>query len=85
MKVDEIISLANGKNYLLLLNSSLSEENYFLSVLLDDKEEPTSTYAVLKEVIKDGETYVQKIDDVNILNDLLKDYQLQYDDEYEDK
>lgn len=83
MKVDEVVTLANNKNYLLLLNSELTEENYFLSVLLDPNGEPTNDYAVLKEIVKDGQTYCQKINDPTILNELIEDYKIQYNDEYE--
>ena len=83
MKVDEVVTLANGKNYLLLLNSELTDENYFLSVLLDSNNEPTDEYVVLKEIEKEGETYCQKVDDPLILNELISDYKIQYNDEYE--
>lgn len=84
MKVDEVVTLANNKNYLLLLNSELTEENYFLSVLLDSNGEPTDDYAVLKEIVKDGKTYCQKINNPTILNELIEDYKIQYNDEYEE-
>lgn len=83
MKVDTVITLANGKNYLLLLEDDFMEEDYFLSVLLDSNNEPTDEYAVLKEITKDGETYTQKINNPIILNQLLDDYRIQYQDEYE--
>ncbi len=82
MRVDEVVTLANNKNYLLLLNSELTEENYFLSVLLDSNGEPTNDYAVLKEIVKDGKTYCQKINNPVILNELIEDYKIQYNDEY---
>ena len=84
MKVDEVVTLANNKNYLLLLNSELTEENYFLSVLLDSNGEPTDDYAVLKEIVKDGKTYCQKINNPAILSELIEDYKIQYNDEYEE-
>ena len=85
MEIDKMIELADGKKYALLLESELTEENYFLAVLLDDKEEPTNNYAVLEEVQKDGKIYVRKVSDPIILNQLLEDYQLQFDEEYDDE
>ena len=83
MKVDTVITLANGKNYLLLLEDDYMEEDYFLSVLLDKNNEPTDEYIVLKEIEKDGKTFVKKETDVLILNQLLEDYKIQYQDDYE--
>lgn len=83
MKVDSVITLANNKNYLLLLENSFNSDNYFLSVLLDSNNEPTDEYIVLKEVKKDGKIYTKKENDPIILSQLLEDYKLQYNDEYE--
>lgn len=83
MKIDTVVTLANGKNYLLLLDDDFMNEDYFLSVLLDSNNEPTDEYAVLKEINKDGEIYTQKINNPVILSQLLADYQVQYQDEYE--
>ena len=84
MKVDTVVTLANNKEYLLLLESKLVGEDYFLAVLLDSRGEPTVDYAVLKKVIKDGEEYAQKINNVEILKELLEDYGEQYADLYGD-
>ncbi|MBQ9071541.1 MAG: hypothetical protein IJY25_00080 [Bacilli bacterium] len=83
MKVDTVITLANNKNYLLLLETDLQGEDYFLSVLLDENNEPTQEYAVLKEINQNGEVYSQKINNPLILNQLLEDYRIQYEDDYE--
>lgn len=83
MKVDTVITLKNGKKYLLLLESELELEGYFLGVLLNEKDEPTNNYIVFQEVKKDGKTFTKKVDDVLILNELLQDYKLQYEDMYE--
>lgn len=80
MKVDTVITLNDNKKYLLLLESELELEGYFLAVLLDEKDEPTNVYAVLKEVEKDGKTYVKKENDPIIENQLLEDYRNQYED-----
>lgn len=83
MKIDTIITLKNDKKYLLLLESELDLEGYFLAVQLDDKNEPTSNYAVLEEVKKDNRMFVKKIDDPLILNQLLEDYKIQYEEQFE--
>lgn len=85
MKIDTVITLKDNKKYLLLLESDLDLEGYFLAVALDEKEEPTNNYAVFQEVEKDGKTFVKKIDDPLVLNQLLEDYKLQYQEQYEEE
>ncbi len=80
MKVDEIITLANNQKYGLLLESELTEEDYFLAVLLNEKEEPTNTFAVFEQIIKDGKIFTKKIKDPFILNQLINDFRLQQED-----
>lgn len=80
MKVDEVITLEDGLEYGLLLESILDNNKYFLAVLLKDGEEPTDTFKVLKEVIKDGKIYALVENDPLILSKLLEDYYLQADD-----
>ena len=82
MKVDTVVTLANGKNYLLLLESDIQDEDYFLSVLLDENNEPTDEYIVLKEINKNGKTYVKKETKLIILKQLLDNYRMQYQDEF---
>jgi hypothetical protein len=74
MKIDTVITLANNKNYLLLLEDDFMDEDYFLAVLLDENNEPTKTYAVLKEIKKQGEVYIQKVTNPEILSQLLNDF-----------
>lgn len=82
MKVDEIIDLENGTSYLLLLDSMIDGVKYFLAVGLDESDEPTNDYIVLKEIIEDNDTYIQKETDPVILSKLIQDYSADYEDEY---
>lgn len=82
MKIDTVITLKDNRKYLLLLESDLDLEGYFLAVQLDEKEEPMNTYAVLQDIEKDDKHFVKKIEDPGILNQLLEDYRIQYDEEY---
>ena len=54
MKVDTVITLDNDVNCLLLEKANYNNDNYFLSVVLDDNEEPSDEYVVLKEIIENG-------------------------------
>ena len=82
MKVDEIIDLENGKSYLLLLESLIDNSNYFLAVALNDSDEPTNDYIVLKEINEDNEIYAQKINDPIILSKLIQEYSEDYQEDY---
>lgn len=82
MSEDKMIILADNTKYGILLESELTEKTYYLAVLLNEQEEPTQNFAVLEEIIKDGEEYVQKINDPLILNELLEDFNLQYEEEF---
>ncbi len=84
MKTDTVVTLENGKNYLLLLEDDYMDEDYFLSVRLDENNEATDEYIVLKSIEKNGETYAQKINNPIILSQLLEDYSNQYYDDYDE-
>ena len=82
MKVDTVVTLADGRNYLLLLQDEFLEEEYFLSVLLNDMDEPTLEYAALKQIVKKDGVYIQRIKNPIILSQLLEDYKTKYVSEY---
>ncbi len=79
MQVDSVITLKSDKKYGLLLESE-ELDGYFLAVLLNENEEPTNSYAVLKEEKKDGKTFVKRVEDPLVLNQLLEDFQSQAED-----
>ena len=69
-----MITLADGFNYGLLLETILNNESYFLAVQLTEQEQPTDVFKVLKEIEKDDKTYVIEEKDPFILNKLIEDY-----------
>lgn len=72
MKVDTVITLDNDINCLLLEKAVLSDNNYFLSVVLDESEEPSDEYVVLKEINEGSDNYVMRVDDEATLAELVK-------------
>lgn len=72
MKVDSVITLENDMNCLLLEKVNYENDNYFLSVVLDENEEPSDEYIVLKEIIENNENYVSKVTDEEVLSQLTK-------------
>ena len=67
-----MITLENDMNCLLLKKSNYENDNYFLSVVLDENEEPSDEYVVLKEIVEDNQNYVMRVMDESVLAELLK-------------
>lgn len=82
MKVNDCINLENGKSYLLLMESTIDNTKYFLSVGINKDEQPTNEYLVLQEVIENNEEYVIPINNPVILSNLINEFRQDYDDEY---
>ena len=59
MTVDSVITLDNDVNCLLLEKVTHENENYFLSVVLNEDEEPSDEYVIFKEIIEDNEKLLQ--------------------------
>ena len=74
MNVDEMITLENGESYGLLLESSVNNIKYFLSVRLNDDEEPTNDFKVFKEEVNGADAFVTEEENPSVLEVLLKDY-----------
>ncbi len=72
MTVDSVITLENDVNCLLLEKANYENNNYFLTVVLNQEEEPSEEYAILKEIIEDGETFIEKVTDPNLVMSLLQ-------------
>lgn len=72
MKVNSVITLETGVKCLLLDKANYENENYFLAILLDEKDEPTDVSCVLKEIIEDNETFIEREGDKDILTEVLK-------------
>ncbi|MBE6140602.1 MAG: hypothetical protein E7172_03605 [Firmicutes bacterium] len=74
MTINSVITLEDDINCLLLDKAELDNVNYFLSVVLDDNNEPTEEYAILKEINENDELFVEKEEDETIVGELLKTF-----------
>ena len=81
LEVDTMITLEDGLNYGLLIDAMINDENYFLAVELDENEEATDKYKVLKEQISGNDTYVVEEEDPVILAKLMEEFSEQLEDE----
>ena len=66
MTVDSVITLDNDVNCLLLEKVNFETDNYFLSVVLNEDEEPSDEYVIFKEIIENNENYVEAVADPNL-------------------
>lgn len=71
MKIDSVITLENDVNCLLLEKVTYDGNNYFLSVVLNEEEEPSDESVIFKEITENNEKYVEKVEDADLLNELL--------------
>ena len=79
MKVDSVITLNNDLNCLLLDKVTYNENNYFMAVVLNEEEEPSDEYVIFKEIIENDSKYVEKVEDENILIELIKLFTKSFD------
>lgn len=78
MNIDEIITLDDGKEYLLLFKTNLNNETYYLASEFVN-EQPTENYEVIKEVNNNGEIWVEMIDDSELQDQLLDAFEAEID------
>ena len=78
MGVDEIITLEDGKEYVLLLSSIHEGEKYFLAVEAVNNV-PTDNYELFKEIVENGELSVEEVVDEELRLKLIDDLENQYD------
>ncbi len=74
MVVDSVITLENDVNCLLLEKVIFENNNYFLSVVLNEDEEPSEEYVIFKEIVENDESFVEKVEDENLLKSLLEKF-----------
>lgn len=74
MIVDSVITLENDVNCLLLEKVTHNNDNYFLSVVLDEEEEPSDEYVIFKEINEYGQGFVEKVEDGELLAELVKEF-----------
>lgn len=72
MNVNDIIILENNKSYLLLLDTVIKADKYYLAVELDNNENPTNNYVVVKEEKEGNDIYMEITEDPYIYSELIK-------------
>lgn len=76
-----IITLEDNLEYGLLLETIIDDKSYFLAVELDENEQATDVFKVLKEIKENDDTLVEEETDPLILNKVLEQYTILSEDE----
>ena len=87
MGIDEIITLEDGSEYILLLSTEQEGAKYFLASKYVN-EAPTDSYELFKELIIDNEFAVEQVEDDALEAKLIEEFENQIDlmdDESEDQ
>lgn len=78
MGIDEIITLEDGTEYILLLSTQRDDSKYFLaSKYVNDA--PTDSYEVFKEVMVGNDYAVEAVTDEELKNSLTEEFENQVD------
>ena len=80
MNVDEIITLDDNKEYILLSKTVHNNDKYFLAVEAV-KDKPTNNYVIFKEINENGEFFVEEIVDKTLIDTLVDIFEQLYDEE----
>ena len=71
MNIDDIITLEDNVEYMVLDIVEFNHERYLFCVEIDCEEMPKQEYKYLKEVIEDGTLYTEEVEDPNILETII--------------
>ncbi len=78
MGIDEVITLEDGSEYILLLSTEKDGSKYFLaSKYVNDA--PTDSYDLFKELVVDNEFAVEPVSDETLKAKLIEEFENQVD------
>ena len=73
LKINTIITLKNKESYVILNEVSYENDTYFLVMGLDEKKDVIPTKVlIIKEVDKNGRTFIKVIDDQDMIIKITK-------------
>ena len=70
MNIEDIITLEDNKEYLILDIIELNKERFLYFVEIDEEEMPKQEYKYLKEIIENGEVFTEEVKDKDLLEAL---------------
>ena len=78
MQIEDIITLEDNLEYLILDKIELDNSNYLYAVLVDSDENPTDNYIYLKEINEDSDIYVEEVVNKELKDKLSSMFTLNY-------
>ena len=76
--VDKIVELSNNKSYVILEETVLNDNKYYLGLKLNKSEEPTNNYLFFEESINNDNTYLTPIEDEDVKSVLLTSFTMNF-------
>lgn len=71
MNINSVITLDNDIKCLLLYKVMYNNVNYFLALMLDEDDKPTDDNMILKEIVENGEIFVEREGNEEVINNLI--------------
>ncbi len=71
MEIEDIITLEDNLEYLILDKTIINNEKYLYCVEIDKEEKPTTNYNYLKEIDVNNELYIEEVKDEKMLEMLI--------------
>lgn len=78
MGIDEVITLEDGSEYILLLSTEKEGVKYFLASKYEN-EEPTDSYELFKQLVVNNEFAVEPVKDSELEAKLIDEFERQVD------
>ena len=71
MEINNVITLEDGSNSLILEKVNFEDTDYFMAVVLNEEEEPSDKYICFSVVNENDENFAEIIEDKDLLAQLL--------------
>ncbi len=72
LEIDSIITLNDNKKYIIISETNYEGNRYFaLAGVLEDESNINNEYLIAKEMIEDGDTYIEDVTDQNLIDILV--------------
>lgn len=72
-RINQIMTLKNGRKYIILRQAIYKGENYFVAAKLsDDEKKITEDYVTVHEFVKDDKKFVEVVTDPQLLALIMK-------------
>ena len=71
-RIHQIMQLDDGKKYVVFKQAIYKGENYFVAAELDEYEQPLDQFKFFREVIENGDTYAEAVQDESMIQLLIQ-------------